>query len=111
MPFSRKGKANDRRALIENDQILYRGNAIDDGDSVNDSFNLSSDYSDEDDINCMPVILPPMENKEASAIVQMYSQVSNAPPDRFNFTYAVFYLLGIATMTPWNFFITAEDVS
>lgn len=33
------------------------------------------------------------------------------PNDQFNFTYLVFYLLGAATMAPWNFFITADDVS
>lgn len=35
----------------------------------------------------------------------------NAPRDRFNFNYIVFYLLGMTTLLPWNFFITAEDVS
>lgn len=35
----------------------------------------------------------------------------NAPQDRFNFNYIVFYLLGMTTLLPWNFFITAEDVS
>lgn len=33
------------------------------------------------------------------------------PNDRFSFTYIVFYLLGMTTLLPWNFFITAEDVS
>ncbi|XP_055921670.1 equilibrative nucleoside transporter 2 [Eupeodes corollae] len=31
------------------------------------------------------------------------------PNDKYNFTYLVFYILGAATMAPWNFFITAED--
>lgn len=31
------------------------------------------------------------------------------PNDQLNFTYLVFYLLGAATMAPWNFFITADD--
>lgn len=31
--------------------------------------------------------------------------------DRFSFNYIVFYLMGIITLLPWNFFITAEDVS
>lgn len=35
----------------------------------------------------------------------------NAPKDRFGFNYIVFYLLGMTTLLPWNFFITAEDVS
>jgi len=37
--------------------------------------------------------------------------VSNEPESGRLFTYLVFYLLGIGTMTPWNFFVTAEDVS
>lgn len=37
--------------------------------------------------------------------------VSNEPTSGRLFTYIVFYLLGIGTMTPWNFFVTAEDVS
>lgn len=32
------------------------------------------------------------------------------PIDCWNNVYALFYLLGIITMTPWNFFITAESV-
>ncbi|KAH8273564.1 hypothetical protein KR018_001383 [Drosophila ironensis] len=35
--------------------------------------------------------------------------VSNEPSGGRTFTYIVFYLLGIGTMTPWNFFVTAED--
>lgn len=32
------------------------------------------------------------------------------PVDKYNFTYAVFYLLGMTTLLPWNFFVTAEEV-
>ncbi|XP_058826401.1 equilibrative nucleoside transporter 1 [Topomyia yanbarensis] len=32
-----------------------------------------------------------------------------APIDKYNFTYAVFYLLGMTTLLPWNFFVTAEE--
>ncbi|ETN60744.1 equilibrative nucleoside transporter [Anopheles darlingi] len=32
-----------------------------------------------------------------------------APSDKYNFTYAVFYLMGMTTMVPWNFFVTAEE--
>lgn len=33
------------------------------------------------------------------------------PTDKYSFNYAIFYLLGMTMMMPWNFFITAEDVS
>lgn len=36
---------------------------------------------------------------------------SNAPLDKYNYNYIVFYLLGMTTLLPWNFFVTAEDVS
>lgn len=31
------------------------------------------------------------------------------PRDRYHFAYIVFYLLGINTLIPWSFFITADD--
>lgn len=36
-------------------------------------------------------------------------QTHNAPRDKYNFTYFAFYLLGMTTLLPWNFFITAEE--
>lgn len=41
----------------------------------------------------------------------LFKANNTVPNDRFSFTYIVFYLLGTTTMLPWNFFITAEDVS
>lgn len=31
--------------------------------------------------------------------------------DRYYMGYLIFYLLGIATLLPWNFYVTANDVS
>lgn len=42
---------------------------------------------------------------------QFFKATNTVPNDRFSFTYMVFYLLGMTTLLPWNFFITAEDVS
>lgn len=42
---------------------------------------------------------------------QLFKATNTVPNDRFSFTYMVFYLLGMTTLLPWNFFITAEDVS
>lgn len=36
---------------------------------------------------------------------------SHQPVDKYYFNYIVFYLLGMTTLLPWNFFVTAEDVS
>lgn len=33
------------------------------------------------------------------------------PKDKYRLCYFIFYLLGITTLIPWNFFITADDVS
>lgn len=42
---------------------------------------------------------------------QLFKATNTVPNDRFGFTYIVFYFLGTTTLLPWNFFITAEDVS
>lgn len=39
----------------------------------------------------------------------IYNFKHNVPLDQSNYTYLIFYLLGITTMCPWNFFVTAED--
>lgn len=41
----------------------------------------------------------------------LFKAPNTTPNDRFSLTYIVFYLLGMTTLLPWNFFITAEDVS
>lgn len=33
------------------------------------------------------------------------------PSDKYHFSYLIFYLLGMTTLLPWNFLMTAEDVS
>lgn len=42
---------------------------------------------------------------------RLFKAPNTTPNDRFSLTYIVFYLLGMTTLLPWNFFITAEDVS
>lgn len=106
----------DRQVLVENEQVPYRGSAIDNsfgGTENPDRFSANAESSDEDDIKSMPAILPTLDNELDPEQIRSRGQIlmTDSPPDRYNFTYAVFYLLGIATMTPWNFFVTAEDVS
>lgn len=42
--------------------------------------------------------------------VEIRSETKNEPTDRLNIIYMIFYLLGMTTLLPWNFFITAENV-
>ncbi|CAD5110857.1 DgyrCDS223 [Dimorphilus gyrociliatus] len=47
-------------------------------------------------------------DQESSTLLLSPSETSNAPKDRLKFVYAIFYLLGIGTMLPWNFFINGK---
>lgn len=33
------------------------------------------------------------------------------PKDKFHTVYLIFYVLGVVTLLPWNFYVTANDVS
>lgn len=74
------------RPLLDDSETSDTDNFID-NDYTESSQNKSRDTSEEDTIK--------------------FSQ--NAPADKWNFTYMVFYLLGMTTLIPWNFFVTAED--
>lgn len=63
---------------------------------------FSPQYDVDDDERCLLV-----RERDRDEVVQL----TNAPSAGAALTYCVFYLLGIGTMTPWNFFVTAEDVS
>ncbi|GAB0099914.1 Equilibrative nucleoside transporter [Sergentomyia squamirostris] len=41
--------------------------------------------------------------------VRTETKIINEPADRLNIIYMIFYLLGMTTLLPWNFFITAEN--
>ncbi|XP_058120434.1 equilibrative nucleoside transporter 2-like [Anopheles ziemanni] len=49
------------------------------------------------------------EHATETRIVGSGQQLRVAPSDKYNYTYLVFYLMGMTTMVPWNFFVTAED--
>lgn len=44
-------------------------------------------------------------------LTKLFKPINTVPNDRFSLNFMIFYLLGMTTMIPWNFFITAEDVS
>jgi solute carrier family 29 (equilibrative nucleoside transporter), member 1/2/3 len=49
------------------------------------------------------------QDQEETESIKSGHTTAHIPSDKYNFTYIVFYLLGISTLLPWNFFITAED--
>lgn len=91
---------NEQQRPSENDNSFYAGGIMDE---------QFENYN----VNFMPATLPHPNYDDDFHNIELNSQIhiTDAPLDRFNYSYVVFYLLGIATMTPWNFFITAEDVS
>lgn len=66
---------------------------------VDDEDDADADAEDEDD----PSVSVSLAKELLSA--------GRMPIDRNAFVYVVFYLLGMTTLLPWNFFITAQDVS
>lgn len=71
------------------------GRYTDDGGIDNDGVNTTTNDEFEDD-----------EDEEV-----LIKRPHIVPNDRLSFTYMAFYLLGMITLVPWNFFITAEPVS
>jgi equilibrative nucleoside transporter 1/2/3 len=72
-----------------------------------DSEDISGSSSSEENLSINNEIL------SDSYIAHSFRRKSNParPRDNYFFVYIVFYLLGMTTLLPWNFFITAEEVS
>ncbi|KAM7351686.1 equilibrative nucleoside transporter 1 [Cochliomyia hominivorax] len=99
---------DDRETLVSNEQ---QPAVEDDNDDDLYAGGFINEQSQNHNKNFIPATLPQRTYDDDFHNIELQShiQISDAPPDRWNYTYVVFYLLGIATMTPWNFFITAED--
>lgn len=54
---------------------------------------------------------PDADDDVNTSLTQELMQNENAPQDCFYFNYIAFYLLSMTTQLPWNFFLTAQDVS
>uniref|UniRef100_A0A1B0FLY3 Equilibrative nucleoside transporter 1 n=1 Tax=Glossina morsitans morsitans TaxID=37546 RepID=A0A1B0FLY3_GLOMM len=99
---------NDCSRLLSNEQL-----ADDDGD--NEDVNFQQNEHTDFILPFAPATVPlPTETQCNEEFLERDKDSdillsTNIPADVWNYTYFVFYLLGTATMTPWNFFITAED--
>lgn len=59
------------------------------------------------------------ENGETDSLVDneiIYSETKPIfripePKDNYYIAFIIFYLIGMTTLLPWNFFVTADDVS
>lgn len=110
-PYTRRSKG-DRQVLVDHEYIPEDSNndIITTVDiEFNKNVNVRSDPVDANTATSGPVKENNAESPTESVICDITSPI--IPQDFGYFTYFVFYLLGVATMAPWNFFITAEDVS
>lgn len=78
--------------------------------SINNSRPLLQDSSDSGNEEYPDDVDDKNDNFEENLTKQLLS-TQNAPEDKYSFNYIVFYLLGMTTLLPWNFFVTPEDVS
>lgn len=67
-----------------------------------------------DDHNNYEDVTTPNDEDDDDEDARMTNELlrsEKVPKDKYSFNYVIFYLLGMTMMLPWNFFITAEDVS
>lgn len=64
--------------------------------------------TDDDEDNSDTLIVHSINNPRVD-IIGSQQRLQNAPEDRFNFNYIVFYFLGMTSILPWNFIMMAEE--
>lgn len=74
----------------------------------NESENESSDDEEENTISSRTTEI--IGTNDSDLIRELVRRPHN-PSDKYHFSYIIFYLLGMTTLLPWNFLMTAEDVS
>lgn len=55
------------------------------------------------------------DNEESASLVHSCDDKplfkTPEPKDKYRVVFIIFYLIGMTTLLPWNFFVTADDVS
>lgn len=93
----------------ESSQIRHRAAS---SDSASGSRFGNSSHSDINDSDTHDIRDLESNTDDADDDTQnLFKATNTVPNDRLGLTYMIFYLLGMTTLLPWNFFITAEDVS
>ncbi|GJQ65552.1 nucleoside transmembrane transporter [Trypoxylus dichotomus] len=71
-------------------------------------------------VNTRPLLQQDSDSENDDIVTQTYEENvevkdskplfrPSEPQDRYKMAYIIFYILGITTLLPWNFFITADD--
>lgn len=94
----------------ESSQIRHRAASSDSASGSRFGNSSHSDINDSDthDIRDLESNTDDVDDDDTQ---NLFKATNTVPNDRFGLTYMIFYLLGMTTLLPWNFFITAEDVS
>lgn len=79
--------------------------------SINNSQPLLHDSNESGTDECPDDVEDDKQDNFEENLTKQLMSAHNVPEDKYNFNYLVFYLLGMTTLLPWNFFVTPEDVS
>lgn len=86
--------------------------------SLSESPNIRGDSLKMASINTTPLLQEVDSEIEDSYIHESLAVRDNKPlfkpiepRDKFYTVFVIFYILGVVTLLPWNFYVTANDVS
>lgn len=69
--------------------------------------------------NATPLLVPSDSDEDTPSESQNDTTYSDSrplfkppePKDKYSMAFVIFYFIGMTTLLPWNFFVTADDVS
>lgn len=81
------------------DSDINRRPLLEDSDS-----DINEDINKENEIGVDHIVSQPQNNAKIFLKTIL-------PPDKYNLSYFIFYLLGMTTLLPWCFYVTANEAS